>query len=953
MKESIMPKKAELSLVTLVGFILIFASAGASGTSSCPSGMAHYWKLDESSGTVFSDSIGANNASCSEGIDCPGFSSGKVGAALVFDGTSAAINIPADTSFDWGSTDSFSIEFWMMTDPASTCAGNQAIVGRKNISAGMFWVGCASGGSAEFELYDKNGTGTGVSGARDLTDGNWHHVVAVRDAGASQIRIYVDGTLENSEPATFTTDFDFSTPLNIGWLNTDGGFHFAGTIDEVAIYDRALSDLEIRSHYFIVRGYCNMCDSPVRIMPAGDSITYGMYGDEPCDLSLSTCGDPDYPRSEAYITGYRQPLYLSLVNAGYSIDFVGSLQTGQSATPWFEPFHQGVLGITAGEVATGIHNWLTDYPADIVLLHIGTNGFTTDPTDVQNILTEIDLINPDDTVLLARIINSTPLNPQITEFNDNVQAMAEQKIAAGDKIIVVDQENALTYPDDIWGSPGLHPSQSGYNKMANAWLHALTDFLPVCSPQAPVITSTPVTKAFVGLPYSYNVRATGNPIPTFSLPVNPGGMLHINQYTGMIAWTPVDVGAYSVRVQADSLAAGSDQQDFTIEVYEPPLCPSDIIHYWKLDETSGPSYYDLYGTGNASCTDCPTATAGIIGGAQRFTPTNKVSVADAGTFNWGITDSFSIEFWMKTDPSSTCAGNQVMVGRKNSTTGLFWVGCADGGSAEFELYDKNGTGTGLSGTGDLTDGNWHHVVAVRDAGANQIRIYVDGTLENSGSTAFTAGFDFTTPLNIGWVNKDGGYHFAGTIDEAALYNRALSGDEVQMHYTNGTGGHDYCYGYYAVTPSAGANGSISPSTEQIVIYSGMTFTITPDFGYHIKSVTGCGGTLTGNSYTTGTLTADCSVTADFEINDMVKRVSGATSAYYSTLQTAYGYAIDADTLEGQEIKPLESALNFDRDIGISLIGGYDADFQSQTGYTTIGEMTISKGTVIVNGIVIQ
>lgn len=42
-----------------------------------------------------------------------------------------------------------------------------------------------------------------------------------------------------------------------------------------------------------------------------------------------------------------------------------------------------------------------------------------------------------------------------------------------------------------------------------------------------------------------------------------------------------------------------------------------------------------------------------------------------------------------------------------------------------------------------------------------------------------------------------------------------------------------------------------------------TFTVTASSGYAISGVTGCGGTLTGNTYTTGAVSANCTVTASF------------------------------------------------------------------------------------------
>ncbi|MBX3700788.1 MAG: choice-of-anchor J domain-containing protein [Dokdonella sp.] len=72
-----------------------------------------------------------------------------------------------------------------------------------------------------------------------------------------------------------------------------------------------------------------------------------------------------------------------------------------------------------------------------------------------------------------------------------------------------------------------------------------------------------------------------------------------------------------------------------------------------------------------------------------------------------------------------------------------------------------------------------------------------------------------------------------------------------------------------VTPSVGSgSGTISPSTPQSVNVGGTkTFTLSPAAGFHALSVTGtCGGTLTGNSFTTNPVTASCTVVANFEAN---------------------------------------------------------------------------------------
>ncbi len=99
---------------------------------------------------------------------------------------------------------------------------------------------------------------------------------------------------------------------------------------------------------------------------------------------------------------------------------------------------------------------------------------------------------------------------------------------------------------------------------------------------------------------------------------------------------------------------------------------------------------------------------------------------------------------------------------------------------------------------------------------------------------------------------------------------------------------------YTVTPNAGANGGMSPSVPQTVGHGGTkSFTILPESNYHIDTVSGCGGTLVGNTFTTGAVTSDCSVTASFAIDTfIVTPLAGANGSMSpSTGQTVdYGAA---------------------------------------------------------------
>jgi len=71
---------------------------------------------------------------------------------------------------------------------------------------------------------------------------------------------------------------------------------------------------------------------------------------------------------------------------------------------------------------------------------------------------------------------------------------------------------------------------------------------------------------------------------------------------------------------------------------------------------------------------------------------------------------------------------------------------------------------------------------------------------------------------------------------------------------------------YLVTTSVSAHGTISPVSALVSSGSATTFTITPDPGYHVWVASGCLGGISGNTYTTGAITSNCTVAVIFASN---------------------------------------------------------------------------------------
>ena len=279
-----------LMLVTVAGFTFIVTSTGL---AACPDGITAYWKLDND----YLDFIKGNDGAVVPPSTVPTLDPDPdtINGALVFNGT-AGIDVTASRAFSWYETESFTIELWVKT----TNVGPQVFIGRDApglpTAALQWYVGIGAGGLASFNLSDDDGNGqfvAGVGTAR-LDDGFWHHVVLVRDAslGANGTTlVYVDG---GDPEATFNTVaynagfFGTATaPLTLGYLlvnETTPNFRFEGSLDEVAIYDRALDKDEIQAHFAARDDYCGGSDAP--------EITFAPYPED--TISLWDLNDNSY-----------------------------------------------------------------------------------------------------------------------------------------------------------------------------------------------------------------------------------------------------------------------------------------------------------------------------------------------------------------------------------------------------------------------------------------------------------------------------------------------------------------------------------------------------------------------------------------------------------------------------------------------------------------------------------
>jgi len=336
---------------------------------------------------------------------------------------------------------------------------------------------------------------------------------------------------------------------------------------------------------------------------------------------------------------------------------------------------------------------------------------------------------------------------------------------------------------------------------------------------APIITSTAVTSGTVGQLYTYDVETDGNPTPTYSLTTFPSGMT-INSTTGLIQWTPTSAGNFDVTVNASNGVSPDATQSFQINVTEALPCPVGIISYWKLDETSGSVYSDYIGTNNATSTSIPTPVAGRVNGAQQFNGTsNRITAPGMPAYDFTTNTSFTFEAWIK-HITGFYTGEEIIVERKSSSGALAINLKFNSTAVSFSARNTASEIYDVTGTTNLYDNNWHHVVGVRDANTNQLKIYVDGVLENTVSATYTAGFASpTTEINIGWRSSTSAGFFDGIIDEVAIYDAALDAVSISQHYSNGLQNQGYCNEIQPINVPTNLSAVLNPSDTTNVILS--------------------------------------------------------------------------------------------------------------------------------------
>lgn len=233
-----------------------WVAMGPVGGAPVTSSLIGHWALDETSGASAPDTSGSGFTGTLENMENQDWVDGVDSNALLFDGNNERVVIASNASFDIATGGSFSQFNWFKktSDCGANAGGdNEVMVTRwgGNFTDRTWWFGCdAATDELEINFY---GSATSISvNGPVIDDGLWHYGGWVYDGSVGEVRLYLDGELVNRQAYTLDANMNVANPVCIGGYDntcSDSRFFFDGLIDDVRIYNRALSTTEVNQLY--------------------------------------------------------------------------------------------------------------------------------------------------------------------------------------------------------------------------------------------------------------------------------------------------------------------------------------------------------------------------------------------------------------------------------------------------------------------------------------------------------------------------------------------------------------------------------------------------------------------------------------------------------------------------------------------------------------------------------
>ncbi len=678
-----------------------------------------HWKLDEGQGTTANNSgsagtslVGTLNTFSSPATSTSGWSnSGKFGKSLIFDGASDYVSIPSNSAT---SGTSFTMSAWINT--TTTAAGFAAIMEHNRL--GNNFYGLWRNGNLLHFRWNSSQTGNSV---KTLSANTWYHVVGTYDSVTSTAKIYINGTLDSAASGqTNPTATDAIT--TIGATNSPGEY-FSGKIDNVKIYNYALTTDEVSREY-------NQGSSLV-LGASGDNSSYekGAANQEYCiPGDTTTCTAP----------------------AG-RWDF--EEKTGQSAYDISGNNSTGTLG-SSGSVSTDDPSWTTGKIGAGLGFDGGDYVDAGSPTalDISGAITVSAWIKP-----IA--ISGQGVNYFISKFSD---------------------DDGVSDTGWAFGYLGTNPACSSNDGVP--FVFETTTNVVVCGSTAMntanwyhVVFTNDGTTTRIYL----NGKLDGSGTQTwteaassnFNIGRRSDGTLYSNAYID-------SVKVFNYARTPDQIAYDYNK-GAPIGWWKMDECQGD-----RINDSSGNGLTATW-TGSSGSQTTPGTCASSAttpwyqGRVGKFNSSMNFDGTDdsvATTSNIGISgaNSRSVSVWFY----QSSLANRTMVGWGAATGGNLFDFIVSSGTVLGHFF---GAGFDTSvGAPSYSTGVWNHAVMTYDG--TTVKVYLNGVFKNSKALTLNT---TNSVVRIGDGYYDPYRYFSGQIDDVRIYNYPLTPTQIKTLYNGG------------------------------------------------------------------------------------------------------------------------------------------------------------------------
>ncbi|MGA2556269.1 MAG: LamG-like jellyroll fold domain-containing protein, partial [Verrucomicrobiota bacterium] len=322
---------------------LLVAGPGTNCVSA-PAGLIGWWPGEGNANDV----MGGNNGTPVNGVS---FAPGKVGQAFSFNGANQYVSIVTTNAL----AGTFTLEFWMMPMNLNNTLG---VIGSRGPQDGSYDMQL-NGGSIHGDIG--NGSSwitTSADAAYTFSAGNWYHIASV--VTPTNYAIYVNGVVVGSGSYSYNTPllFDANHLLEIGYIGNYGEY-MNGLMDEVSVYNRALSFDEIAEIYLAgAYGKCESVAPTILTQPQSQVVLNGSN----VTFSVSAVG--------------QQPLYYFWQRNGTNLADAGNIAGSANASLVVSNISSSDVGIYSVVVSNTV-GFVTSTGAVLALNVVQNGGFET------------------------------------------------------------------------------------------------------------------------------------------------------------------------------------------------------------------------------------------------------------------------------------------------------------------------------------------------------------------------------------------------------------------------------------------------------------------------------------------------------------------------------------------------------------------------------------------------